>query len=77
MRAKKLFLVAAVLLVAGLISLWSKWNGSAGINAGFPMDQWAVSFNGSVHGWPAMIGIVCLLAGLVTFLIALIRTMLE
>ena len=77
MKAQKLFLVAAAFLVVGLTSLWSKWNGSAGINAGFPMDQWVVSFNGSVHGWPAMIGILCLFVGLVTFLIALIRVLMD
>ena len=41
------------------------------------VQQWDVSFSGSVNGWPAMIGVVCLLIGLVTFLIALIRTALE
>jgi hypothetical protein len=77
MRARRLFLASAVLLIVGLASLWSKWNGSAGIHAGWPIQQWDVSFSGSVNGWPAMIGILCLLIGLVTFLIALIRTVLE
>jgi hypothetical protein len=77
MRSRKLFLASAVLLVVGLTSLWSKWNGKAGINAGYPMDQWVVSFNGSVHGWPAMIGVVTLLAGIITFLIALLRVLME
>ena len=77
MRSRRLFLAAALFLVAGFATLWSKWNGSAGINAGYPMDQWVVSFNGSVHGWPAMIGMVCLLAGLILLVIALIRAVME
>ena len=77
MRARNLFIAAAVLLVAGLFSLWCKWNGSAGINAGFPIDQWVVSFNGSVHGWPAMIGVLGLLAGLLLLVVGLIRAVIE
>lgn len=77
MRARKLFLASAALLVAGLVSLWSKWNGSAGIHAGWPIQEWDLSFSGSVNGWPAMIGLFCLLIGLVTFVTALIRSVVE
>jgi len=73
MRSRKLFLISAVLLIVGLGSLWSKWNGSAGFNAGDSISAWSVTFNGSVHGWPALIGIVGLVAGLVLLVIALIR----
>ena len=74
MRVDKLFLASAVLLVMGLASLWSKWNGNAGINAGTSLDSWAVSFNGSVHGLPALIGVVLILAAIIVFLVALIKT---
>jgi hypothetical protein len=77
MRAPKLFLASALFLVVGLASLWSKWNGSAGINAGYPISAWSVTFNGSVHGWPAMIGVVALVIGIATFLVALVRTLLS
>jgi len=76
MRAYKLFLSSAVLVVLGLASLWSKWNGNAGINAGYPIEQWVVTFNGSVHGWPAMIGILLILAAVIVFLVDLIRAIL-
>jgi hypothetical protein len=76
MRAYKLFLSSAVLVVLGLASLWSKWDGSAGINAGYPIQQWAVSFNGSVHGWPAMIGSLLILAAIVVVLVGVIRAIL-
>ena len=77
MRARKQFLASAVLLVIGLASLWSKWNGNAGISAGYPISRWTVSFNGSVHGWLAMVGVLALLAGIITFLIALIRVLMD
>ena len=77
MSSRKLFLASAILLIAGLTSLWSKWNGSAGITAGTATQEWAVTFNGSVHGWPAMIGVVALFAALITFVVALVRTLLR
>jgi len=77
MRSNKLFLSSAVLLILGLASLWSKWNGSAGLGAGSSLDSWAVSFNGSVHGFPALVGMVAILAAIVTFLIALVRSVMR
>ena len=77
MPVHKLFLASAALLVLGLASLWSKWNGNAGINAGTSLDAWAVSFNGSVHGLPALIGVVSILAAIIVFLVALIKTALR
>ena len=74
MRVYKLFIAAEALLLLGLASLWSKWNGKAGISAGTSLDSWAVSFNGSVHGLPALIGVVLILAAIVVFLVALIKT---
>jgi hypothetical protein len=74
MRVHRIFLAAGVLLVLGLASLWSKWNGNAGINAGSSLDSWAVSFNGSVHGLPALIGVILILAAIIVFLVALIKT---
>jgi len=77
MRSRKLFLISALFFVIGLVSIWSRWNGSAGINAGDAIDAWAVSFNGSVHGWPAMIGVLAILAALVIFLYGLVRLLLD
>ena len=74
MRVHKLFIASAVLLVIRLVSRWSKWNGNAGINAGNSLGSWAVSSNGSVHGLPALIGVVLILAAIIVFLVALIKT---
>ena len=51
-----------------------KGNGNAGINPGTSLDSWAVSFNGSVHGLPALIGVILILAAIIVFLVALIKT---
>ena len=77
MRIHRLFLVSAGLLLVGVASLWSKWNGSAGIHAGYPIQQWYVSFTGSVQGWPAMIGVIALLAAIITLVVAVIRSLME
>jgi len=72
MRASRLFLATAVLLIIGLVSLWSKWDGSAGINAGDSVSAWAVAFSGSVHGWPAMIGVISIIAAILVLVWAVI-----
>jgi hypothetical protein len=74
MRVHKLFIASAVLLVLGLASLWSKWNGTAGIDAGDSITAWAVKFSGSVNGLPALIGILLIVAAIIVFLVALIKT---
>jgi hypothetical protein len=74
MRVHRLFIAFAVLLILGLISLGSKWNGNAGLNAGTSLDSWAVTFNGSVHGLPALVGILLVLAAIIVFLVALVKT---
>ena len=73
----KLFLASALFCWIGLVSLWSKWNGNAGINAGYPVNAWSVTFNGSVHDWPAMIGVLAILAALVIFLYGSVRLLLD
>ena len=72
MRFRKLLLASAVLLIIGLVSLWSKWNGTAGINAGYPISAWGVNFCESVKGWPALIGVISTIAALFVFLGAVI-----
>lgn len=76
MRTRNLLLASAVLIVIGLGSLWSKWNGTAGVNAGDSINAWAVRFSGSVEGWPALIGIVAIVAAVLVFVVALIRSVL-
>ena len=72
MSTRKLFVASAIFLLVGLVSLWSKWNGNAGVTAGDTISAWSVTFNGSVHGWPAMIGVVAVLAAAVAFLWGLV-----
>ena len=77
MNAKKLLLSAVLFLAVGLVSLGSKWDGSAGINAGDSINAWSVTFNGSVHGWPALIGTIAVLIAIVTAVIGLIRMLMD
>ena len=77
MRTRVLFVASATLQLVGLVSLWSKWNGNAGVTAGDTIGGWSVTFNGSVHGWPALIGVVAVLAAAVAFLWGLVRVLLE
>jgi len=77
MRVHNQFIAAAVLLVLGLAALWSKWNGNAGLNAGTSLDSWAVSFNGSVHGLPALVGILLVLAAIIVFVVAVVNAALN
>ena len=77
MSTRKLFVASAIFLLVGLVSLWSKWNGNTGVTAGDTISAWSVTFNGSVHGWPAMIGVVAVLAAAVAFLWGLVRVLLE
>ncbi|HWS95680.1 MAG TPA: hypothetical protein VN620_04270 [Candidatus Methylomirabilis sp.] len=77
MSTRKLFVDSAIFLLVGLVSLWSKWNGNTGVTAGDTISAWSVTFNGSVHGWPAMIGVVAVLAAAVAFLWGLVRVLLE
>jgi hypothetical protein len=72
MRARQLFITSGVLMVFGLGSLWSRWNGTAGINAGDSISAWAMNFCGSVNGWPALIGVVSMVAALLAFLAAVV-----
>ena len=72
MSTRKLFVASAIFLLVGLVSLWSKWNGNTGVAAGDTISAWCVTFNGSVHGWPAMIGVVAVLAAAVAFLWGLV-----
>ena len=72
MSTRKLFVASAIFLLVGLVSLWSKWNGNTGVTAGDTISAWSVTFNGSVHGWPAMIGVVAVLAAAVAFLWGLV-----
>ena len=77
MRARKLFITSAALFIIGLVSVSSKWNGTAGVNAGSSMSEWAVNFCGSLNGRPAVIGIVSIIAALFVFLAAVISGSVE
>lgn len=77
MNARNLLLAAVLFLVVGLISLGSKWNGNAGFNVADSVNARSVTFNGSVHGWPALIDIVAIVIAIVAAVIGLIRVLMD
>jgi hypothetical protein len=72
MRAKRLFIASGLFLVVALVTVGSKWNGSAGVTAGWPPSTWAINFCGSANGWAVIICLLCLLATLFLFLAAIV-----
>jgi len=72
MKLKYLVIGAASLLVLGIGTLAGGWDGSAGVTAGWPMNQWTVKFCGSAVGWPALIGLSCLVVSLLVLIAALV-----
>ena len=73
MRAKQLFLTSAAFFAVGFVTIWTRWQGTAGLNAGSSASAWGINFCGSVNGWAAAIGIICLLAAVILLIGALIR----
>jgi hypothetical protein len=77
MRANRLFIVAAVLLIIGIGSLATGWHGNAGFNVGIPVSGTSVSIAGTATGAHALAGLIATPLGLILFLIAVIAALLE
>jgi hypothetical protein len=75
MRAIQLFILAGVLLVAGVVSIASGWHGNAGVNLGMPVTATSVSFSGSANGASALVGILTIIPGVIIFIIAVIMAL--
>ena len=70
MNARGLFFVAGALFLVAVVTLATVWKGSAGVSAGWPPSAWAINFCGSANGWPALVGVSCLVLALFVFLAA-------
>lgn len=77
MNLKWLTVVSDCLILIGLISLGSGWQGSATMTGAFPFHASAVQLTGGASGVHALLGVPSLLAGLIGMLISLVWTMLE
>lgn len=72
MKPKRLFIVSAVFFLLGLGSLGAGWNGTASANVAFPVSGSSVQFSGSATGVWAVCGLLGLLLGIVSLVVALI-----
>ena len=77
MKSKLLYLFAAALLVAGFVSLCMGWHGTMQMTASSPLSGSTFKFCGEANGWSAIAGLLCAVAAVIVFLIALIRTVIN
>jgi len=63
MKTSRLLILAFLLLAASIILLASYMNGNAGFDTGIPVSNTKVHLDLTVTGWPALIGVPCLLFG--------------
>ena len=77
MKASKLYLLSAVLLIVGFICIWSVWHGTANLTSGAPVGVSSIQFCGSASGTRVLIGFVVGVAGLIVYAVALVRTMMD
>jgi hypothetical protein len=72
MNFRRLFIVAAVLLIAGVICMGAGWNGDAGVDFSSSLQGNRFRFCGSAQGLSAIAGLFGLLSGAVLFLAAFV-----
>ncbi|HYA25940.1 MAG TPA: hypothetical protein VEF05_17390 [Terriglobales bacterium] len=77
MNLKRLTVLADVLILLGLVLLWTGWQGSANLTGAFPFHSSSVSLTGSASGFHALIGFPSLLIGLILMVISLVWTVFE
>jgi len=77
MAVKWLTTISQVLVLLGLLTLWSGWKGNASLMGAFPFHSSAVQVTGVATGAHALIGVPCLLIGLILMLISLVWTVFE
>ena len=74
MSAKWLNIISDGMVLLGLIILGSGWNGNANVSGAFPFHSSSVSFNGSATGAHALLGLPCLVGGVILMVVSLIWT---
>ncbi len=73
MRATRLFLLAAVLLIAGIACLFSGSHGTFGVSGGSPLRAFTIEISLSSTGAWAMAAMLATVAAIVVFVVALVR----
>jgi len=72
MNPKRLSLVSSAVLLAGLVSIWSGWQGNGKVMLGYPVTATSMQFCGSVSGMLAFLGLLGLSAGILLMIAAMI-----
>ena len=75
MKSKILFFASGLFLLGTLASIALSWNGSAGINLGFPVNTTTnvIQLSGATKGWPVLLALILFMAALVFFVTAVLR----
>ncbi|HET7205624.1 MAG TPA: hypothetical protein VFI95_03500 [Terriglobales bacterium] len=76
-KAHRLFMLAAVLVLTGTILLSSLWHGNLTVSGAFPFSSSAVQLTGSAGGGLALLGFFCTILGLILLAASLIVTIIE
>jgi len=77
MPAKWLTIISEVLVLLGLVALWSGWKGSATLTGAFPFHSSAAQLTGAATGNYALIGVPSLIIGVILMLVSLVWTIFE
>jgi hypothetical protein len=72
MNARWLTIISDCLILVGLISLGTGWDGTANLTGTFPFRASSVSFSGSASGAYALLGVPSLVIGLVLMVVSLV-----
>ena len=72
MKTKGLVILAAVLLLTGLICLWTGLHGTVNLSIAWPVKSSVLQFAGSVKGWRAIAGASGPILGVIVRIIALV-----
>lgn len=72
MKAIRLLLVAAALLIAGLWSVFTNFNGHTNLSLGLPLSACTFDITGSAKGVWVVVALVLLLGAAVNFIAGLI-----
>jgi hypothetical protein len=77
MRRQWALLVGGTLVLLGLASVGSVWNGTVGLNFGWPASANTIKFCGSASGLWALVGLSVIVTGLAILVISIIRKLLR
>jgi hypothetical protein len=77
MNSRWLTIISDCLILLGLISLGSGWQGSANLTGAFPFHGSSVQLTGGASGGYVLVGVPSLLIGLILLVISLVWTVFE